>query len=611
MPKKRSYRGSKTGKAFLAREKQRKASVYSTSSQEEDDTSQEEGDTSQEEDVTSQEGGETSQEEGEFSQEEMDDDQLPADPSSNWRRTLTGKSYRAKNRAQTANRREKSRQQQGEPMSTDDDQSNQENENPPLIEYTSIAGQKKKIHAIDFDDKLKSIQIKKCANCHRTFPDLKLSANVCTVCKKDPAKLVPPNLVIGTIPPELQNLSLIEQMLIAQVHPVVQFHRIRNAQTGYKGNVISFVQDIGKCYSTLPLLPEEISNVIMFTKNTPKGEIQFKANRHKILEALRWLKANNEYYQHITISEANAARIPLDGDMVPVLEEYAIDMPDDAAEATTSRGPPVATESPETTETDETIEETFVPLLLPINQQRQVQKHLKLPYPSMSSKPVDEFKTDGYISKAFPCLFPTGKGDFKYPRQTKISPKEYLEFLLQYEDRRFIKDKRFCYFAMNTLLRHQALTTAGIAVKKSALNNDTVQTIREKMTTDPSFLRKVMAYAAKLRSTQQYWSQRCGELLDMVKQLGCPTIFFTLSAADYHWPDLFRLLLSLESDSRDPDDLSEKERRDFMHDNPDIVAYFLQKRCELFREKVLIPIFGVVDYWDRLVCVLHSMKIFD
>ncbi|KAH9402184.1 hypothetical protein TYRP_016238 [Tyrophagus putrescentiae] len=123
---------------------------------------------------------------------------------------------------------------------------------------------------------------------------------------------------------------------------------------------------------------------------------------------------------------------------------------------------------------------------------------------------------------------------------------------------------------MNTLLCHQALTTAGIAVKKSAFDNDTVQTIRKKMETDKGFLRKVMVYAAKLRSTQQYWKQRCGELLDMVQQLGCPTIFFTLSAADYHWPDLFRLLLFLESDSRDPDDLNEKKRKDYMHDNPDI-----------------------------------------
>ena len=36
-----------------------------------------------------------------------------------------------------------------------------------------------------------------------------------------------------------------------------------------------------------------------------------------------------------------------------------------------------------------------------------------------------------------------------------------------------------------------------------------------------------------------------------------------------------------------------------MHDNPIIVAYFFQQRVKLFIKHVLIPIFGVTDYWCR------------
>lgn len=57
--------------------------------------------------------------------------------------------------------------------------------------------------------------------------------------------------------------------------------------------------------------------------------------------------------------------------------------------------------------------------------------------------------------------------------------------------------------------------------------------------------------------------------------------------------------------------LAEKERRDLMHDNPDIVAFFLQKRCQLFRDEILKPIFGVVDFWNRLVCAIQLMKLYD
>lgn len=500
-------------------------------------------------------------------------------------------------------------------------QSQPEQQNRPLVEYTSEEGQLKKEAAIKFDNALKDIRFNQCVNCSRKFPDLTLNdEGFCAVCKKDSTKMVYPNLIIDDVPTELQNLTLIEQMLIAQVHPVVQFYRIQNAQTGYKGNVISFFQDITETYSELPLLPEQVAKVLMFTKNTPNGEIHFQANREKIMNALIYLKRHNGYYKDINISADNAATIPADGDMVPVLRQYAIDVPESGSESTTSKGPPETTQNPkeaqnpekaptpEAVENDEIVEETFVPLITAIDQQKQIHDQLALPYPVQANKPIDEFVTEGYIAKAFPCLFPSGRGDFLHPRNTKISFKEYVEYLLQYPDRRFIKDKRFCYFSMNTLLRHQALTCSGIAVKKSALDGDTVKDIREKMENNPNFLRNVMAYASKLRSTNQYWHQRCGELLDMVKQLGCPTIFFTLSAADYHWPDLFRLLL--DDDALDPDNLTEKERRDLMHDNPDIVAYFLQQRCQLFRKYILDPIYGVVDSWNRLVCFKRVLKQF-
>ncbi|KAE8739273.1 hypothetical protein FOCC_FOCC015233 [Frankliniella occidentalis] len=42
-----------------------------------------------------------------------------------------------------------------------------------------------------------------------------------------------------------------------------------------------------------------------------------------------------------------------------------------------------------------------------------------------------------------------------------------------------------------------------------------------------------MHYGSRLRTTKAYWKSRCGELLDMVNQLGTPTVFFTLSSADF------------------------------------------------------------------------------
>ena len=95
-----------------------------------------------------------------------------------------------------------------------------------------------------------------------------------------------------------------------------------------------------------------------------------------------------------------------------------------------------------------------------------------------------------------------------------------------------------------------------------------------------------------MRSSKGYWQKRSIELKNMVRQLGKPTIFITLSAADYHWPDLFKLLCP----DKYFEELSSNEKRKLMHDNPIIVAYFFQHRVKLFIKHVLVPLFGVTDY---------------
>jgi len=123
-----------------------------------------------------------------------------------------------------------------------------------------------------------------------------------------------------------------------------------------------------------------------------------------------------------------------------------------------------------------------------------------------------------------------------------------------------------------------------------------VEEIRQRMETDPGFLQQVMVYAAKTRSSAPYWKMLGGELLDMVNQIGCPTFFFTLSFADHHWPDLYRLLVP---NGGDPGALTEEERYKLMIQNPHITTYFFEKRVRNYIRTVLTPIFGVVDFWYR------------
>ena len=65
-----------------------------------------------------------------------------------------------------------------------------------------------------------------------------------------------------------------------------------------------------------------------------------------------------------------------------------------------------------------------------------------------------------------------------------------------------------------------------------------------------------MVYSSKIRSINCYWYQRCDELITMVKQLKKSTIFFTLSAADHQWNDLYKILCP----NVDPNTITDKRR---------------------------------------------------
>ena len=55
---------------------------------------------------------------------------------------------------------------------------------------------------------------------------------------------------------------------------------------------------------------------------------------------------------------------------------------------------------------------------------------------------------------------------------------------------------------------------------------------------------------SKVHNTNQYGYQCLQELLPLLEQKGCPTFFFTFSAADSHLPDLLKLLKNYEGATR-------------------------------------------------------------
>lgn len=228
-----------------------------------------------------------------------------------------------------------------------------------------------------------------------------------------------------------------------------------------------------------------------------------------------------------------------------------------------------------------------------VHDQGNNQQPQAMPWPT-TGRPLSEFTTEGYLTCAFPTLFPTGSADFLAPRVNAVTIGRYFKHLMMYDDWRFSTHPRFRYLAFNTVMRWRALQTGRVYVNQhpddARLTVDELQVMVGHQ--GDTFSNRVLHYASSLRGTRQYWFKQRSRLIAMVDTLGIPTVFFTHSAADHQWPELARLLT--------PDDPnSSSSRTKAVIENPAVSDWFFSCRIQKYIETYYVGIMNVADYWFR------------
>ena len=113
--------------------------------------------------------------------------------------------------------------------------------------------------------------------------------------------------VHNNVPPQLDNLTIAEKMMIQLVSPFVPLKHIKNGVFGMTGHVCAFEQRVQDAATVLPNLPSDV-NFIKVAKSI-SSEIgseesqtkSFRVNKTRVIDALVWLKRHNPLYQHVTI----------------------------------------------------------------------------------------------------------------------------------------------------------------------------------------------------------------------------------------------------------------------------------------------------------------------
>ena len=205
----------------------------------------------------------------------------------------------------------------------------------------------------------------------------------------------------------------------------------------------------------------------------------------------------------------------------------------------------------------------------------------------IETNPLNEYRTEYLATLSFPSLFPDAKGDpMNNASVRNISENETEAFsqkikhLIKFAEivngkwvYRFASHPRFGYWAFNILYRGRLLSQGNFFIKQNPGEaNLTFEELQE-MLSSGSVTSKLMHYAKNVTGTNAYWNQRKEQLKATITQVGAPTISWTLSCADFHWPE-FHTLFSNETGS--------EQLRSNVINNPHLIDWLFTNRTEKF-----------------------------
>lgn len=472
---------------------------------------------------------------------------------------------------------------------------------------------------------------------------------ICNTCNskvkqgKVPCQALINNMYVDDTPVELASLEKLEQILIAQR---IVFQKIivmpKGQQRKVKGAICNVPVECDQTSSLLPRPPERSGIILLKLKRKLqfRGHVYFQAVRpHFVLQALQWLKANNILYKDIQIDVNNIdtnLTVLHDTDN-SITENEATgsknnSITDDCVEDSEDSIPINQEKSPfhnqindlnDSNDNNEEIEDPLNEYRMPINQtclqsiipnypvmvnnnyEQSSGNEIYNIAPGENKHPVS-FMTDKQCEElAFPVLFPKGRYGYTAEREIMLSPVKYFNARLLHYSGRFATNPEYLFFAQFIIEQKKVSDSINIALKKVHGHSVTAAQLRS----NPQGLQnlicqdQVYLFLRQIPGTPPYWQKFMYEVVAMVKQLGIPTWFMTLSCADLRWPELFQIIAKMQRKKmtiEELDALSYNERCQMLNTNPVIVAKHFQYRVETFFKEVLLskanPIGKIVYY---------------
>ena len=441
-------------------------------------------------------------------------------------------------------------------------------------------------------------------------------------------------------PPEL-NLFPLEETLIS---PLLPFMTIRSLPVGgltkegqklIVGNVVHVPNDIA---STVQVLPRNLDNMgtipVKLKRRKKQKTAVFQENIRptKTLEALRWLMQHSEMYKdlkiqineeewmnHISNSDSDN-RLFVEGEM-PI--SSANEQENDIETSEIDDDPFEEISSSEHAQGNlDTMLEENAPMQIYQEAELQASQREKRPNemeedivyslaPGENQIPVFRDELSEY--KCFPTLFAGQKRPTNEERHRPVYLSEIYKAELRNVDPRVALNIPNIFYKAKILQIKSVIGRINLALRRvvgakhnrltagDLLDADTRDNIRR--------LDEGYRIFRTLRNSPPYFEAKKKELNAMVRQLGYPTMFFSLSSADTKWPELIKCLGKLVEKKEYTLDYIVKEmtvahRTKLVSAHPAACCRFFNHRVQKFLRLIVMgphsPFGKVGDFFYRV-----------
>ncbi|XP_062569080.1 uncharacterized protein LOC134231172 [Saccostrea cucullata] len=419
------------------------------------------------------------------------------------------------------------------------------------------------------------------------------------------------NGMMWPLKPMELDLFPLEERLVSLRIPFMQIRELpRGGQYSVRGNIVNVPVDIQPTVNSLPRkLDENVTVPVKLKKKLSYQKCDYHENVRptKVMMALHWLMNNSDFYKNANINVDDNWFQEITTSASEIVQEFVkTQMRRD--QNTDDDDETVDNDVDEFCEVDGVGRDGNCDTLLDDASRDMNQVYTFAPGEGQRPLSLYQDQTAEYLS--FPTIF-CGKGRLQDDeRQVRVSYADIAKWELRSVDRRAAQSVPNLFFKLKKIQMKQVTDKCNLALRKCKTKGKSMTANEMK---NPENVNNLVRHDEgffvfrQLRNSPAYLETRKKDVFAMIRQLGLPTWFMSLSAADTRWNDLIRALGVLndgkEYTDEEIDSMTWFEKSKLVQKDPITCSRYFDHRFRMFMNSVLRsdhhPIGIVKDFFYR------------